>query len=100
MKIDFKKLLKESDEKLTQADLAREMVAEGLFNSLRSAINTIQYHNRGKVKSCSYALIKYLAKRFNCKGTDVLQWDDDIKRNKIREVASHIRGDAPGLKKL
>ena len=98
MKIDFKKLIEESGEKLTQVGLAREMFSEGLFNSEKSAINMIQYHQTGKAKSCDYALLKYLVERFNRKGTDILQWDDDIKRNTIREVASHIRGDAPGLK--
>jgi hypothetical protein len=94
MKIDFKKLIEESGEKLTQVRLAREMFSKGIFNSERSAINMIQYHQTGKAKSCDYALLKYLVERFNRKGSEILQWDE----TKIKDVASHIRDDAPELK--
>ena len=38
MRIDFHKLIKQSGEKLTKADLAREMVAKGIFRNQVSAL--------------------------------------------------------------
>lgn len=76
MRIDFTKLIKDSGEKLTKRKLAEEMFHAGIFKSKKSAINMIQYHQSGKAKSCDYALICYLVKRFNRKGTEILQWDE------------------------
>jgi hypothetical protein len=75
MKIDFKLLIKESGEDLTQSDLAREMVKAGIFENKHSAINMMQYHQSGKAKGCDWELLKYLAKRFNRKGSEIIQWD-------------------------
>lgn len=76
MKIDFKLLIAESGEKLTQTALAKEMVEQGLFDNTHSAINMMQYHSTGKAKSCDYALLKYLVARFNRKGSEILTWND------------------------
>jgi hypothetical protein len=76
MKIDFTKLINESGEKFSKAALAREMVAEGLFKTEKSAINMIQYHQAGHAKSCGWELLKYLSRRFKCPGSGIIQWDD------------------------
>ncbi|MEN6569042.1 MAG: hypothetical protein ABFC18_03415 [Rikenellaceae bacterium] len=65
MKIDFDKLIIDSGEKITKIGLAREMTEAGIFKSVRSAENMIQFHQSGKAKSCDYELLQYLMKRFN-----------------------------------
>jgi hypothetical protein len=76
MTINFKTLIKDSGEKLTQRGLAREMVAEGLFKSVNAAVNMMQYSQNGIAKSCDWELLKYLCKRFDKKGADIIQWDE------------------------
>lgn len=75
MKIDFNKLIQNSPDKPTKKQLAREMTSEGLFKTVRSAEMMIQFHQSGKAKGCDYALLQYLMKRFNCKGSDIIQWN-------------------------
>lgn len=65
MKINFQKLIAESGEQLTKAQLAREMVAKGIFKNQVSAYNMIQYHERGESKSVDYQLLNFLMARFN-----------------------------------
>ncbi|MCE5329992.1 hypothetical protein LLG07_06650 [bacterium] len=72
MRIDFHKLIKQSGEKLTKADLAREMVAKGIFRNQVSAYQMLQYHERGEAKSIDYELLKFLMQRFNLKLQDVI----------------------------
>jgi len=72
MRIDFLKLIKASGEKLTKADLAREMVAQGIFRNQVSAYQMLQYHERGDAKSIDYELLKFLMDRFNLKLQDVI----------------------------
>jgi len=72
MRIDFHKLIKQSGEKLTKADLAREMVAKGIFRNQVSAYQMLQYHERGEAKSIDYELLKYLMDRFSLKIEDVI----------------------------
>ena len=74
MKIDFRKIIQESGEELTQTALAKEMVEKGLFDNTHSAINMMQYHQSGKAKSCDYVLLLYLMERFNKKASDILNW--------------------------
>jgi len=76
MKINFTKLIQESDEKLMKIHLAKEMYENGLFKSIKSAENMIQYHQSGHAKSCDWELLKYLSMRFNKKAADIIQWDD------------------------
>lgn len=75
MRVDFDKLIKESGEKFSKRQLAREMFEEGLFKSVRSAEMTIQYHIHGRAKSCDWELLKYLIKRFKRKGSEIIEWD-------------------------
>lgn len=77
MKIDFNILIQDSGEKLTQADIAREMVNKGLFKSFRSAVNTIQRCNSGKTKGVSWDMIKFLVHRFKKPGSDIIKWNDN-----------------------
>jgi hypothetical protein len=93
MKILFEKLITESGENLTKRKLAKEMAEAGLFNNLRTAEVTIQNHIHGRSKYVRWDLIKWLAFRFNRKGTDIIQWDEPA----IENVAPLIRNDAPGL---
>ena len=76
MKIDFNKLLKESGENLSKRKLAIEMTNAGLFKNLRSAENMIQYHQKGQMKSVDWALLVFLAQRFNKTGCEIIQWDE------------------------
>ena len=76
MKIDFIKLLSESEEKLTIPQLAKDMAKEGLFKNQKSAYDMIRYHINGQAKGCDYARLKYLCRRFNKKGTDIIHWDN------------------------
>jgi hypothetical protein len=76
MRIDFEKLIRDSGEKLTIVQLASEMAEEGLFKNKKSAYDIIWYHIKGKSKSCDWELLKYLCKRFNKKGTEIITWDE------------------------
>jgi hypothetical protein len=72
MKIDFLKLITDSGEKLTKAELAREMVAKGIFKNQTSAYNMIQFHERGEAKSIDYELLQYLMERFNLTANEII----------------------------
>lgn len=73
MKIDFQKLITQSGKPLTKAQLAREMVAEGIFKNQVSAYNMIQFHERGEAKSIDYELLQYLMNRFELTANDIIQ---------------------------
>ena len=73
MKIDFQKIITQSGKPLTKAQLAREMVAEGIFKNQVSAYNMMQYHERGEAKSIDYELLQYLMKKFNLTANQILQ---------------------------
>lgn len=72
MKIDFQKIITQSGEGLTKAQLARELVAKGIFKNQVSAYNMIQFHERGEAKSIDYELLQYLIKRFNLTASQIL----------------------------
>lgn len=72
MKIDFQQIITRSGESLTKAQLAREMVAKGLFKNQVSAYNMIQFHERGEAKSIDYELLQFLMKRFNLSITQII----------------------------
>lgn len=74
MKIDFRNLIEQSGEKISQRQLAKEMTEKGLFKTLASAYSMMQYHQTGKAKSCDYKLLLYLMERFNKKASDILKW--------------------------
>lgn len=76
MKLDIKKLIEDSGENLTQSALAQEMVDAGIFKTKRSAVNMIQYHNKGNSKSVDWSLLKFLCSRFHVKGSEVIVWDN------------------------
>ena len=73
MKINFQKLIAESGESLTKAQLAREMVAKGIFKNQVSAYNMIQFHERGEAKSIDYELLQFLMKRFKLTINQIIQ---------------------------
>jgi len=73
MKIDFQKIIMDSGQPITKAQLAREMVAEGIFKNQVSAYNMIQFHERGEAKSIDYELLQYLMKRFNLTSNQIIK---------------------------
>ena len=74
MTIDFTKLIKDSDEpKLTKAKLAREMHEQGVYKSVKAAVNAIQYHTSGKAKSIDYLMLAFLCDRFNKESNQIIQ---------------------------
>jgi hypothetical protein len=76
MKLELEKLINESGENLTVAKLAKEMASVGLFKNPKSAYDMLRYHIAGKSRSVDWELLKYLCKRFNRKGTDIISWDN------------------------
>ena len=72
MKINFQKIITNSGQPLTKAQLAREMVAKGIFKNQVSAYNMIQFHERGEAKSIDYELLEFLKTRFNLTETQIL----------------------------
>jgi len=72
MRIDFQKIITNSGQPLTKAQLARDMVAKGIFKNQVSAYQMLQYHERGEAKSIDYELLKYLMDRFSLKIEDVI----------------------------
>jgi len=74
MKIDFKQIIKDSGEHISQRGLAKEMTEAGIFKTLPSAYSMMYYHQSGKAKSCDYELLKFLVRRFNIKGSDILKF--------------------------
>ena len=73
MKINFQKIITESGEPLTKAQLARELVAKGIFKNQVSAYNMIQFHERGEAKSIDYELLQYLMERFKLTASQIIQ---------------------------
>jgi hypothetical protein len=73
MKIDFQKIITESGQPLTKAQLARDMVAQGIFKNQVSAYNMIQFHERGEAKSIDYELLQYLMKRFKLTPNQIIK---------------------------
>jgi len=76
MKINFTRLIAESGEKLTKAQLAREMTEAELFGSQTSGELMIQRLQNGKAKSVKWDVIKWLVKRFNRPGAEIITWDN------------------------
>jgi len=72
MKIDFDKILKESGEGITKRKLAEEMYKAGVFKSVISGINMMNYHERGDAKSIDYELLQYLMDRFNLSASQII----------------------------
>lgn len=72
MKINFQQIITNSGEPLTKAQLAREMVAKGIFKNQVSAYNMIQYHERGEALSIDYQLLQYLMERFNLTASQII----------------------------
>ena len=72
MKIDFQKIITNSGKPLTKAQLARDMVAKGIFKTQVSAYHIIQYHERGEAKSIDYELLQYLMERFSLTASQIL----------------------------
>ena len=54
---------------LTKADLARELVAKGVINEYRSAINLMHFHQHGTMKSVDFKLLEFAKEKFG-KSTD------------------------------
>lgn len=77
MRIAFKELLKDhfdtTGEYITQKMLAEEMTERGIFKSIHSAQNMIQYNIIGKARSLDIALLEYLCKRFNKTLIDIIR---------------------------
>jgi len=80
MKINFQKIITESGQPLTKAQLARDMVAKGIFKNQVSAYNMMQYHERGEAQSIDYELLTYLMGRFNLEMNEVVTFDKPKKQ--------------------
>jgi hypothetical protein len=57
--------LSPNSECLTKADLAREMVDQGILKSFKSALNMIHYHQNGVAKSADYQMLQFLMQKFS-----------------------------------
>jgi len=64
--------LSPASECLTKADLAREMVQEGILKSVKSALNMIDYHQKGTAKSIDYEMLTFLEKKFNKTSEEII----------------------------
>jgi hypothetical protein len=73
MKINFQEIITNSGQPLTKAQLARDMVAEGIFKNQVSAYNMMQYHERGEARSIDYELLEYLKRRFNLTSDQIIK---------------------------
>lgn len=73
MKINFQKIITDSGEPLTKAQLAREMVSKGIFKNQVSAYNMMQFHERGEAKSIDYELLQYLMERFKISASQIIK---------------------------
>jgi hypothetical protein len=73
MRINFQRIITNSGKPLTKAQLARDMVAEGIFKNQVSAYSMMQYHERGEAKSVDYELLLFLMDRFNLKIDQVIE---------------------------
>ena len=72
MQINFKKIIEQSGEKISQRQLAREMTEKGLFKNLQSAYSMMMYHQSGKAKSVDFLMLEYLKDRFGKTQTEIL----------------------------
>ena len=72
MRVNFKSLIEQSGEKLSQSQLAREMTEAGLFKNLQSAYSMMMYHQSGKAKSVDFLMLEYLKERFGKTETEIL----------------------------
>jgi hypothetical protein len=72
MKIDFDQIIKNSGEKISKRNLAEEMYQAGIFKSVISGINMMNYHERGEAKSIDYELLQYLMERFNLTSDEII----------------------------
>lgn len=78
MRIVFEKLTEKAG--ITTNQLAKELSLAGFYKNVHSAETVIYNHINGKSKHpVSWDLLKWLALRFECKGADLIQWDDNIK---------------------
>ena len=73
MKINFQRIITNSGEPLTKAQLAREMVKAGIFKNQISAYAMMQYNERGDAKSLDYELLTYLMRRFNLTASQIIE---------------------------
>jgi len=101
MRINFEKLIQDYNAKnpkanLNKSKLAREFVKAELFTSEVSALNMMRINDAGKAKTFTKSLIIFLCDRFDKKGSEIIEWNDEVKT--ISDVAPKIRNDAPGLK--
>lgn len=76
MKIAIKEILKthfeQTNEYVTQKQLAIELTDAGVFKNIHCAQNMIQYNITGKAKSLDVDLIKFLCKRFDKKINEII----------------------------
>jgi len=78
MMIDFKQLIEDYNkgrrkiDLLSQAKLAREMVAAGVIGTEKSACNLIQYQQNGKARSIDFAMLNFLCRKFDKKPNDII----------------------------
>ena len=72
MKIDFDIIIKNSGEAISKRNLAEEMYQAGVFKSVISGINMMNYHERGEAKSIDYELLEFMKQRFNLTETEIL----------------------------
>jgi hypothetical protein len=77
MKIAIKEILKDhfenTNEYITQKQLAIELTDAGVFKNIHCAQNMIQYNITGKAKSLDVKLIEFLQKRFNIQIEKIIQ---------------------------
>ena len=73
MKINFQEIITNSGQPLTKAQLARDMVAKGIFKNQVSAYNMMQYHERGEAQSIDYELLQYLMERFHLTSNQIIK---------------------------
>jgi hypothetical protein len=72
MKIDFDRIIKNSGEKISKRNLAEEMYQAGVFKSVISGINMMNYHERGEAKSIDYELLGFLMERFDLTKDEII----------------------------
>lgn len=85
MRIDFNQLIHDynqergktrglspASECLTKADLAREMVQEKILKSFKSALNMIDYHQKGIAKSVDFEMLEFLKKKFDKTNEEII----------------------------
>jgi hypothetical protein len=69
MKIPIKEILTDYKERtgirITQDQLAGDLVKKGIYTSHGSAVNSLQHCQKGRIKCFNVELLKYLRDRFN-----------------------------------